>query len=248
MSVTEEQILKKFEELKASKFSGYQGKTDSDLLMLSRELCEADDPDLQPDFLSAAKEKKRAKELIRRYVKEYLIETYADKMMVRHLVYLEVVQGRLQDQLNEMHKSESVVPIQMLDILQKNLKAITEARVVLGLTRDRQKQDINEAGKALDLLKIKFRKWREQNQASRTIKCPCCGEMILLKIRTEQWEAQKHPYFQDRVLGSPVLVKLVQEHKLSELDLSELLGTSVEYIQWLISKWPKKEQNASGTV
>lgn len=243
---TQEDINKKFEELRKTRESMkkglYTGKTDAELLELAKELVEADDPDLQITFLTDTKEKKKARELTRRYIKEYFIETYGDKQLVKHLVYLEVIQGRLQDQLNDIHKQESKVPIQMLDILQKNLKAIVEARAALGLNRDKQKSEAGSEGiQALQKLKAKFKKHIEEtHQASRTIKCPHCSEMVLLVIRTEAYEAKKHPYFKDRILGNDHLISLYLSKHLTQEDVAKILGTSPEYTQWLADKWQNK--------
>jgi len=38
----------------------------------------------------------------------------------------------------------------------------------------------------------------------------------MLKIRTEAWEAQKHPFFKDRILANKHLVKLYKDKKITK--------------------------------
>jgi hypothetical protein len=61
--------------------------------------------------------------------------------------------------------------------------------------------------------------------------------MVLWIMRPEVWETYKHPYFKDKILGSPHLIKLYSEGKLTKEDLSLILGTSPDYVDWLCSKW-----------
>jgi hypothetical protein len=61
--------------------------------------------------------------------------------------------------------------------------------------------------------------------------------MVMLKMRTEAWEAQKHPYFKDRLLGNEQLIRLYKLGKLTKEDVASVLGTSPDYTDWLINKW-----------
>jgi hypothetical protein len=61
--------------------------------------------------------------------------------------------------------------------------------------------------------------------------------MIMLKIRMESWEAQKHPFFKDRLLGNEQLIRLYKLGKLTREDVAAILGTSADYADWLINKW-----------
>ena len=57
------------------------------------------------------------------------------------------------------------------------------------------------------------------------------SEMVMLKIRTEAWEAQKHPFFKDRVLYNKHLVKLYQSGIISKEDVSEG-GSNKKVFTW----------------
>jgi DNA-directed RNA polymerase subunit RPC12/RpoP len=86
------------------------------------------------------------------------------------------------------------------------------------------------------MIKPKFRRWLDENQASRYIVCPHCSKSILLKIRTEAWEAQKHPFFRDRILGNAHLIELYKQNKLTKEDLAKIFETSPDYVVWLVEK------------
>lgn len=191
-------------------------------------------------------EQKYAKELMRKYLQDYQIETISDKNLLKQLVFLEVINIRLQEILNDLQKSaqgKSVVNLDILDALHKNLKEIVNLKDKLGISKDKLQQQQDDAFKALDLLKKKFYIWRQNNQASRTLSCPYCGQMILLKIRTDIWEAQKHPFFKDRILGNEHLVKLYLSNKITKQDVAKILEVHPDYVDWLIKKWKLNGQN-----
>lgn len=179
---------------------------------------------------------KLAKELEKKYLNEYNIETVSDKNLLYYLIYLEVLHtAKLQKTANQFTASNDDLPYGLLDSIHKNINQIIEIKEKLGLTR---KEEVsNDAFKSLELLKKKFKIWAENNQASRTLICPHCSKMILLKIRTTAWEAQKHPFFKDRLLGNESLIRLYKEGRLNKEEIASILGTSADYADWLINKW-----------
>jgi len=174
-----------------------------------------------------------AKDLLKKYCKDYVIETISDKNTLKQLIYLEVIQNRLETSMNQLHTENKAVPLQIMDSLHKNIDEIIVLKETLGITKKNKEQDVNP----IEILKKKFKKWRENNQGSRTLVCPHCSKMILLKIRTEVWEAQKHPFFKDKILANVGLVKLYKEGKLNKEDVALILECSPDYIDWLIPKW-----------
>jgi len=60
--------------------------------------------------------------------------------------------------------------------------------------------------------------------------------MTLLKIRTDAWEAQKHPFFKDRVLANKHLMKMYKDKKISQKDVALVLDCSDDYIDWMIKR------------
>jgi DNA-directed RNA polymerase subunit RPC12/RpoP len=188
------------------------------------------------------KEKKLAKEMAKRYTDEYSIESVADKNTLRQLIFMEVVGMRIQRMLNEFYRDNKAVPMQLMDALNKNNTQIIALKETLGLTKDQQKTEQTDAQKALEVLKRKFKQWRSENQASRTIVCPECSKMILLKMKTDAWESFKHPYFIDRLLGNKPLFALIKDGRLTCKEVAEILGTSEDYVNWVIEKTQPKIQ------
>lgn len=183
-------------------------------------------------------ERKQAVVLAKKYLNDYAFEYTSDKNILKQLIYLEVINLRIQTMLNDFYKDSKAVPVQMLDGLHKNTVQITALRETLGLVKD-GKDEVQTGLSTIDVLKKKFKKWREENQGSRTIVCPECSKMVMLKIRTDAWEAEKHVWFKDRFLANDHLVRMYQIGKINKEDVALVLGTSPDYTDWLIDKWYK---------
>jgi hypothetical protein len=193
-------------------------------------------------LFNSAEDKKLARELLTKYLEDFKIENISDNNLLKQLVYLEVFQlNHLQKVANDFDSTNNTVPLAIIDSLHKNLNQIVSLKDRLGLTKQQEVE--SDAFKAFQLLKKKAEIWRQSNQASRTLVCPHCGNMTLLRIRMEAWESQKHPFFKDRVLGNEYLVKCYLDKKLSKEDVAKILDCSNDYIDWLIEKWSLNKNN-----
>lgn len=232
-----EQVAKRVKQYR--NFPGYKGKTDLELSRIAEQKVRIenliDDLEIVGQF-DDPDEKKRGKELATKYFSDYTFEFISDKNTLKQLIYLEIVNERLQKMLNEFYTDSRAVPTQMMEALHKNVIQITTLKESLGLTKDTGDEDKSDAMKALDTLKKKFKKWRAENNGSRTIICPECSKLVLLKIRTDAWEAQKHPFFIDRILANKALIDLYRKNRLTKRELADILMTSEDYIDWMISK------------
>jgi len=185
-------------------------------------------------------EKKEARSLLKKYLNHYSFEHISEKNTVKQLVFLEVFHNRLQRELNTYHKEAQPAPPKTVESLHANLNQISALKNQLGIRKDKEKHSQSDAYIALETLKKKFKKWREENQGSRTLSCPHCGKLIMLRIRTDIWEAQRHPFFVDRFLANKHLMTLLKEAKISKLDVARVLDVSVDYVDWLLDKiFPK---------
>jgi len=180
-------------------------------------------------------EKKLAGNLIERYLKDYSIESVSDLNTLKEVIYYEVIQTRLQDKLNEFAQSKTI-PIQLVNVMHQNSDAIIRLKNSLGLFADKEKKTEYDV---LKHLKRRFGVWLKENQGSRTLICPHCSKMIMLKIKTDAWEAQKHPWFKDRVLYNEHLFKLYKTQVITKKDLATILETSEDYIDWVLEKVEK---------
>ena len=184
-------------------------------------------------------EQKKASELLKKYIDEYTIESVSDKNSLFQLIQLEIISLRLQAVMNNLHVKDNAVPIAMIKTMHENITAITTLKDKLGLNKEVEKVD--EGYKALELLKKKFALYREENQGSRTLICPHCGQMTLLKIRMDKWLVAKHPFFKDRVLTNKHLIQLYKDKKITKEDVAKVLECSTDYIEWIISKHYSKK-------
>lgn len=190
-------------------------------------------------------EQKLAKELVSKYLDDYTIETISEKNTLKEIIYLEVVQARLQAKLNEYHATNKALPIQLIEIIHQNSEVIIKLKATLGLNKETQKAE--DAYDVIGSLKKRFKKYREENQASRTLICPHCGQMLLLKIKTDIWEAQKHPFFKDRILYNKKVMELYKKGILAREDVAAILECSVDYANWVIDRIERPHTAAAST-
>ena len=181
-------------------------------------------------------EKRRAERKFKKYKEIYHIESLSDLQLLESLVYRETLQERTKKQIEKDVNKEGVLKpasSRLMRIVNDNEEHILILKEKLGLFEDKK---INDPFKHIQTLKKKFKKWREENQGSRTLICPHCSKMVILKIRTKAWEALKHPFFKDRILANVHLWKLFKEGKITRDDIAKVLGCSSDYINWLEEK------------
>lgn len=132
------------------------------------------------DLFTDKDEKKLAKSQLKKYLEEYTIETTSDKNILRDVIYLEIINQRYKNKLNELYKEDSAVPLNLLNIIHKNQTQILELKKALGLTKEGEEATKSEAFKALELLEKKAEIWRSKNQASRELICIAKNTDILM--------------------------------------------------------------------
>lgn len=184
------------------------------------------------------------------YKDRYHIDSLSDIGLLEELVFREVMQERFKSLIGKMGEDKKkpedkttetiieVVPKYILNSLNDNLEQILILKDKLGLIGENKADD---PFKYIQTLKKKFKKWREENQGSRTFPCPHCSKMVLLKIRTIAWEALQHPFFKDRILANKHLWKLCREGTITPDDIAKILGCSSDYVTWLEDKIYGKE-------
>ncbi len=189
------------------------------------------------------------------YKTRHHIDSLSDITLLEELVFREALQERYKLKIgacgidieeknkkkfenNKPKTTSEVIPRYILTSLNTNLEQILILKDKLGLIGENRGDVLF---KHIQTLKNKFKRWREENQGSRTLPCPHCSKMILLKIRTEAWEALKHPFFKDKILANKHLWKLHRNGTITKDDIKEILGISSDYIPWLEDKIYGKE-------
>ena len=231
--MTPENIYKKIRHL-----TQYKDKTDEQVMRIAEAMAwkQVDEIDINMLF-SDTKERKQARELLRKYLKDWSPPTVSEKNDLKQVIYFETIMARLQDKMNRLKDKDLAIPTQLIDSLIKTSTRITELKEKLGLNVDKDKS--KDSLKDLELLKTKMAKWREENQGTRTLNCPYCGQMVCLKIKTDSWDATKHPFFKDRLLTNTHLLELYRKEKITKQDVALILECSTDYVSWIIEKHGK---------
>lgn len=193
------------------------------------------DLDIDSMFLDSD-ERQHGKSLLKKYLGDYVIETVSDRNTLRQLIYLEVLNYRLQAQLNRDYEKDKSIGKDSLQMIHQNQDKILMIKSKLGITRDKDGDNVKDGFGYLQLIKRKYRKWLNENQASRTVCCPYCSKLFFLKIKMDYWIAQKHPFFKDRFLGNEHLISLYKCGKLTREDVAKVFNTSLDYIDLLVTK------------
>lgn len=232
MSRTKEKIIRDLQS-----FPGTKNKSPEEIERIAEETFKLNEIGIEELFFSK-EEKKQAREFLKKYLKDWTPETVSELNDLKQLIYLEIVQFRLQNLMNSAQEKTNSVPLQMVDGLLKNREGISTLKDKLGVSRDSRVSGQNDAFKILQTLRKKFQLWLSNiDQASRTYACGYCGQLNLLRIKPQVWDSQKHPFFKDRILGNEHLVKCFLDAKLSKQDVATILECSEDYIDWLIDKW-----------
>ncbi len=200
-----------------------------------------ENPDLDIDDLCINNEERvMATDLFKKYLKEYDIEKVSEKEQLKQLVYFEVRHKSLAIRVNNILKEDrrQVNPASLrmvMDLMHRNSQQITSLKGSLGLIKDKKKEAVGYD--ALQLLKLKLRKWADTCSADRYVNCGFCGKPNRLFIRPKAWEMAKHPYFTGKILGNKTLIELFLKGKITQNDVANILEVSTDYVKWLISKW-----------
>lgn len=234
MGISEQEVKDKANALR--NLVSFKGKSEEEILDKARELLEKDKYDIDIGVMfTDRREIKQSRSLLGKYLDDYSIETISDKNTLREVIYLEIVQQRLQEKLNEFYSGDGkAVPLQLVELIHKNSEAILKLKFSLGLSKEKEtkKSGLDVLGE----LKKRFAVWRSENQGSRTLACPHCGKMVMLKIRTDAWKAQKHPFFKDRILTNKHLLELYKKGTITKKDVAKVLECASDYVDWIIEK------------
>jgi DNA-directed RNA polymerase subunit RPC12/RpoP len=185
-------------------------------------------------------EKRAGKRLVKKYLEDFTPETVSDVNTLRSIIYLEILDFRLQNELNSQKEG---INLKVVETVHKNQTQILALKDSLGLSRLKQDASLTSVAQKIATIRKQFKVWLENNQASRNGTCPYCGQVFLLKIRMEHWEMQKHPFFKDRILYNKPLVDLYLQGIISKEKLAEILESSPDYIDWIIARVHKNVIN-----
>ena len=215
----------------------YKDLPDEELEKIALEQLRKEEKKKEQSLVYTEDEQEIAEQKLKKYQEIYHIEAFGEIEQLKQLVYFEILAERIQRNLNE--KREFLDPKEISSLTKTLLEIennILNIRKSLGILEEKRE---DSAFEYVQKLKKKFKQWCNESQATRHLICPHCSQQILLKIRTEAWEAQKHPYFKDRILYNEHLLRLYLAGILSSEDIGEILGITKEkdYLEWLMEKW-----------
>ena len=191
-------------------------------------------------------EEKIAIKLYKDYNSNYNIDKFSDSEDLKTLIYNEILKMRIQSQLVKLENKGDFPPFKTIESLTKLEDKTLQLKSKLGLSDDKSKED--PLSFLLNLFK-KFLFWKEQNLDGRDVTCCWCGKKIFLNIRTDKYDAKKHPYFRGKILANDALWDVFKSEKpLTKEDMARILNTSPDYIDWLEEKLYKFQKSDPNEV
>jgi hypothetical protein len=192
------------------------------------------------------------------YTNIYHITQFSDLQLLESLIFYEIAEERMKISIDEKktalekknktlpekEQKEYSIPTYIHDALNSNLEQILTLKEKLGLLTNKEGDD---SFKVIQQLKEKFKIWCSENNGSRTLVCPHCSKLVLLRIRTDIWETQQHPMFKDKTLYNQHLVDMYLTGKITAEDVAKVLGTSPKYTEWLIEKFHQRKNKENDT-
>lgn len=196
-----------------------------------------------------AKEQDLAEKRYQSYLETCEIESISDLDTLRSLVYTEILEYRIQQELNKQAKEDKYpsdkITKQLLDL--QNQKS--QIKVKLGI--DKLNTKLTELS-SLQQLEKKFQDYYQAHQNEFTTVCGSCGTMLLLRRRVKDFDCMKHPWFAGRWFFNYEVLKDVKSGKITKEDawrymccasqggdykIVELKKYCVDYIDYCLTNW-----------
>lgn len=177
-------------------------------------------------------EKKFAKSLFDKYLNNYDFENMIDLNTLGILVYNEVLVQRLQKTINAQQDSKGNFYLndKIVKSFHDTQNHVLELKKQLGLDKEKTESELTawqQANKKLDL----HIAW---NRNEYSTVCEHCGQLLLLRRKTKDFECLKHPFFSGRFWLNARALQLVKKGILSKEDYAFIFHTSVDYVNWVL--------------
>ena len=225
-----EKKINKLRNLKQNK-----DKTNDELVVLAKEEIEKKDVISSLTYCVNEEESDYAQKLLTNYLNQSSIESEADKDTLRQLIDMSVLAERFKSLLKtEFAKSNPAIPIQMVEQLRETEKQILELKNSLGLTnKDKINQTWIQDWKNLEKKCLNYYK---EHAAETYTRCPKCQHMYRLLMRVDNKEKASATFFRGTKLYNKKLFSLYHEKILTDVEVAEILGVSVQYIFYMYTE------------
>jgi len=225
---------------KYRKLKPFKDYTKPQLLEFCRKKLREYDPALNvAEMFIDKNEQKLAKELLLKYLDDFVIENISDKSTLKQIIYLEIFGIRYRNQIEKLcnDKEVNAVPTNGLDELRKIQDQILKLKNTLNIEHTEESSDFY---KYSERLKRKFAAYKKENSLSFTGQCPHCSKYFRANRRLKDLELTKHPYFKDRYLYNQHLFELFDKGTITAEDVAKVLETSTDYVEKMYDKIYKK--------
>jgi len=177
-------------------------------------------------------EKKFAKSLFDKYLDNYDFENMVDLNTLGILVFNEVLVQRVQKTINSQQDSKGNFYLndKMVKSLHDTQNHVLELKKQLGLDKEKTENELTawqQANKKLDL----HIAW---NRNEYSTVCEHCGQLLLLRRKTKDFECLKHPMFSGRFWYNPRGISLVKKGIWTKEDYAWVFHTSVDWVTYCI--------------
>lgn len=195
------------------------------------------------------KEQELAETRYRSYLETCEIQSVSELDTLRSLVYTEIFEYRIQQELNKQAKESKYPPEKLTKQLLDLQNQKSQLKFKLGI--DKTQNKVSELTQ-LQQLEKKFEDYYQANQNEFTTVCGCCGEMLLLRRRVKDFDCVKHPWFAGRWFFNYPLLKMVKDGEITKEQAWQILCAAskgdeskpaftkdycVDYINYCLENW-----------
>ncbi len=197
------------------------------------------------------KEKKWGEQRFSEYRINYPhLHKMSDLLILEELIYQEALHERLKEKISQTTRKQVIsekaeFPSHLQEDLKSSIDLQFRLKEKLGLFEDKKKLD---AFRDLQETEEKFKQYRKENPDLFKVTCVQCAFPFYLKRRTVDYEPLTASWFKNKVLFNlPLFKKYLSGEPLSKKDMTEILGVSEDYIDWVIEKFmtDKKDTETS---
>jgi hypothetical protein len=228
---------------KLKNLAQYKNKTEEELISIAEKQIENNRFLDKLSFVNDDDEKKYARDLFESYMSEYEITDVGDKDTLYQLIDLELLAFKIKKAINDSGKdAKGAIPMRLVETLHQHMESITKLKQQLGMTKAEKEKNTSDAVRAIESLKIRFKLWINQaeNKANYTLKCPHCLSYVLIRRRIDKDkdEVLEHPWFiNGGILFNRYLFQYLEEGKLTEEEVCNILKVSKDYLGWIRKKF-----------
>ena len=183
----------------------------------------------QDKLFEDPEKQKLAEKKFKNYLLTHEIESISDIDTLRSLVYIEVFESKIQQELNSIKVPSEKLTKQLLGVQDQK----SALKIKLGI--DRSEDEDTDLTK-LQKLQKKMHTHIQFNKHEFTTMCAECCTPLLLRRRCdkENFDVLKHPMFAGRFYYNPRGIALVKEGKWTKEDYAWVFHTSTRFVDWCI--------------